>query len=351
MRLRLLVATILALSLVAHGSAHASRLVIISGLGGEAYYADLFHRWAMTLVDVATTRLGLHDDQIYVVSEDPSRDPQRISAKSTKENIRDLLVKVAQESDADESVMIVMLGHGTASNSQVLFNIPGRDFNAEELNAMLEPLGNRSIALVNTAPASAPFVEQLSATNRIIITATASAAENQHTHFGGYFVSAFAESGADSDKDKNVSLLEAFIFAKKETERFYSDENRVLTEHALLDDNADGKGSLIIDKQPNNSQPDNNQPNDNQPGNNQGEIADGEKARKFTLTNTLSQDSADPETLARLQIDIDARKLVDQIESLKRTKKTQHEEEYRNALEKLLVELALNRRELRSKDQ
>jgi len=333
MRSRFLTAAILAFALLVSGNANASRLVIISGLGGEAYYSDLFHRWAMTLVDVASTRLGLHDDQIYVLAEDPDRDSQRISAKSTKENFQELLNTVAQEAGADESVMIVMLGHGTASNSRVLFNIPGRDFDAAELNTMLEPFGNRPIAIVNTAPSSAPFVEQLSAPDRIIITATASAAENQHTHFGGYFVSAFAESGADADKDKNVSLLEAFIFAKKETERFYSDENRVVTEHALLDDNADGIGSLIIENKNNNDQV---------------EIADGEKARNFSLTNAMREDSTDPEMLARLQIDIEARKLVDQIESLKRIKKTQHEEEYRTALENLLVELALNRRKLRS---
>jgi len=336
MTFRFLTTTLLTLTLLCSSGAHASRLVIISGLGGETYYSDLFHRWTMTLVDVANSQLGLDDDQIYVVAEDPTRDPGRISAKSTRENISQLLTTVATDAGVDESIMIVLLGHGTASDQRVLFNVPGRDFDGAELDRMLEPLADRQVALVNTAPASSPFMESLSAPNRIVITATASAAENQHTHFGGYFVSAFAESGADADKDKNVSLLEAFLYAKRETERFYSDENRVATEHALLDDNADGKGSLLDGKAS---------------GVDLDENEDGAKARKFNLTNTARLDDTDPATLARLQLDIEARKLVDEIESLKRTKKTQHEKEYRGSLEDLLVELALNRRKLRNQSQ
>ncbi len=307
----------------------ASRLVIISGLGGEDYYTDLFDRWSTTLVDVATTSLGLASDHIYVVAEDPERNPAVISARSTKDNIKKLFERVASESSADESIMVVMLGHGTASSSRVLFNVPGPDFDGVELNEMLQPLGERQLALVNTSPASAPFMDALSGPNRIIITATASAAENQHTHFGGYFVAAFAESGADTDKDKRVSLLEAFAFAKRETERFYSDENRMVTEHALLDDNADGKGSLEADLA----------------------NGDGKLAKNFLLSSSEPLDQSDPAIRLRLKLDIAARQLVGEIESLKRTKKTLHEEEYAQALESLLVKLALNRREFRSSQE
>lgn len=310
-------------------SANASRLIIISGLGGEEYYSDLFDRWSTTLVDVATTSLGLGMEQIYAVAENPERNPDLISAKSTRENIKLLFEQVASDAGPDESIMVVMLGHGTASATRVLFNVPGRDFDGADLNEMLKPLGDRQLALVNTSPASAPFMDALSAPNRIIITATASAAENQHTHFGGYFVAAFAESGADADKDKRVSLLEAFTFAKQETERFYSDENRMITEHAMIDDNADGKGSLAADL----------------------EAGDGKLAKTFSLTGSRDLDETDPKSRARLKLDIAARQLVGQIESLKRTKQTLHEEEYASALESLLLQLALNRRELRSNNQ
>ena len=56
-------------------------------------------------------------------------------------------------------------------------------------------------------------------------------------------VAAFADEGADTDKDERVSLLEAFDYARLEVARVYESDNRLLTEHALLDDNGDGAGS------------------------------------------------------------------------------------------------------------
>ena len=51
---------------------------------------------------------------------------------------------------------------------------------------------------------------------------------------------ALAEDGADLDKDERVSMLEAFTFARAEVGRVYERDNRLLTEHAMLDDDGDG---------------------------------------------------------------------------------------------------------------
>lgn len=48
---------------------------------------------------------------------------------------------------------------------------------------------------------------------------------------------------ADLDHDHEVSLLEAFLKASKETERFYRENSRLTTEHALLEDNSDKTGT------------------------------------------------------------------------------------------------------------
>src|SRR5690606_22674944 len=67
--------------------------------------------------------------------------------------------------------------------------------------------------------------------------------ETNETRFGGHFVRAFAGEGADADRDGRVSMLEAFDFARREVEREYREAGNLLTEHALLDDDGDGKGS------------------------------------------------------------------------------------------------------------
>ena len=50
-------------------------------------------------------------------------------------------------------------------------------------------------------------------------------------------------SEADLDKDGQVSLLEAFLTASHQAAEFYKLQGRLVTEHALLDDNGDGLGT------------------------------------------------------------------------------------------------------------
>ena len=63
------------------------------------------------------------------------------------------------------------------------------------------------------------------------------------TRFGLHFVDAFADDGADADKDSRISMLEAFGYALREVQREYEGDNQLLTEHAVLDDNGDREGS------------------------------------------------------------------------------------------------------------
>jgi hypothetical protein len=106
----------------------------------------------------------------------------------------------------------------------------------------LQPF-HRPLAIINTASGSAPFLNKLSATNRVIITATRSGYEQNYARFGNYFAELLTDPAADLDKDGQVSLLEAFLAASRRATEFYKTEGRLVTEHALLDDNGDGLGT------------------------------------------------------------------------------------------------------------
>ncbi len=77
----------------------------------------------------------------------------------------------------------------------------------------------------------------------MVVTAARSGYEHNFTRFGDFFSRSLADLEADLDKDDQVSLLEAFLFASRRVEEFYADENRLATEHALIDDNGDGLGT------------------------------------------------------------------------------------------------------------
>lgn len=297
-------------------------LVVVSGIGGEAFYRDLFHRWAVSFLELAEDHLNFDPAHMLYLAEDPARDPQRTTGPSSKEEITRVLRAVAKNSAPEDLIMVLLIGHGTARDDRVLFNLPGPDISAAELSRLLDVFEGRRVVVINTASASGPFISMVSRPGRVVIAATSTAAENLQPRFGGHFVTAFAAPAADGDKDGRVSLLEAFAYTTGEVARDYALENRLRTEHALLDDDGDGVGSRT-------------------PG---GEEPDGRLAARIFLTSSDGPGSTHPQVLA---LTVAARALVDRIELLKRRKQELSEPEYEAQLESLLVKLALNRRAYR----
>ncbi len=142
-----------------------------------------------------------------------------------------------------DALWIVLIGHGSFDGREAKFNLRGADITATDMAAWLKPVTG-DLAVINTASASAPFLKALAGPHRVIITATKGADEVFATRFGGHFVKAVAgEPDADQDGDRQVSLLEAFLWASRQVARFYENEGRLATEHALIEDNGDGAGT------------------------------------------------------------------------------------------------------------
>jgi hypothetical protein len=137
---------------------------------------------------------------------------------------------------------LVLIGHGSFDGKEARFNLRGPDLTATNLAEWLLPF-RRPLMVLNMASCSAPFLNKLSGTNRVIITATRSGHEQYFTRFGEHFARALQAPEADLDKDGGVSVLEAFLIASHRTAEFYKTEGRLATEHALLDDNGDGLGT------------------------------------------------------------------------------------------------------------
>src|SRR5207253_3682573 len=113
---------------------------------------------------------------------------------------------------------------------------------ATDLAEWLKPF-RRPLAVIDCASSSGPFLNKLSATNRVVVVAAKSGYEQNYARFGQYISEAIADPEADLDKDGQTSLLEAFLMASRRVADFYNAEGRLATEHALLDDNGDGLGT------------------------------------------------------------------------------------------------------------
>lgn len=162
---------------------------------------------------------------------------QRVTAKLELKRI----LETAQPAAAEE-LWIVLIGHGTDDGRTAKFNLAGDDVSAAELAAWLKPWA-KPLAVVHGGSSSAAFIPALSGRERVIVTATQSGREVFAPRFGLQLARVLAAPETDLDRDGAVSILEAAVVAAHRVAAGYQAENELAPEHALIDDNGDGKGT------------------------------------------------------------------------------------------------------------
>src|SRR5262249_15348109 len=136
-------------------------VLLVVGASGESEYGSNFLHQA-TLWQQACAEAGVCSKSIGLSS-----------STNDHEMLRQALVDEAERSGP---FWLVFIGHGTFDGKDAWFNLRGPDVSATELVAWLTPF-RRPLAVINTAASSGPFLNKLSRTNRVIITATRSGNE------------------------------------------------------------------------------------------------------------------------------------------------------------------------------
>ena len=307
-----------------------THLLVITGLGGDPDYTQQFHEWAMTLIGAAENRYNVPPEGITYLGEKPNLDPEAIADRSTRENVESAIQTISDRASSGDHVVIVLFGHGSFTDAARI-NLPRQDLSAEDFATLLEKLNGQQVTFVNTASASGPFVETLSAQGRTVMTATRTGGERNASVFGGYFVAAFAggEDDADQNRDRRVSMLEAFSYARARVVQSYEADGLLATEHALLDDNGDGEGT-------------------DEPDPLSGDNPDGLVAR--TLFFTSGSQGQPGRTFNNPALEVlyqDRQELEARVDDLRRIRGGSDQRQYQEELEKIMIELALKSREIR----
>ncbi len=282
-------------------SAHATTFcVTIAGLGGEPEYEQRFATWAK---EIDQTLKGAGPD---VKSETLS------GPDATRARFRAALESIAKEAKPQDSLVVMMIGHGSFDNVDYKINLPGPDVSATELAALLDRIPAGRQLVVNMTSASGGSVHALQKPNRTVITATRTGSEKNATVFARYWVEALRDAAADTDKNEVITALEAFKYAELKTKQFYETQKRLSTEHAALDG-----------------------------GNQQGPLL----AARFSLLRIGSIQNAakDPAKQALLA---KREQLEAQIDQLKFQKAATPTDEYKKRISALLLELARTQAEL-----
>ncbi|MXW04483.1 MAG: hypothetical protein F4Z81_05375 [Gemmatimonadetes bacterium] len=217
--------------------------LVIAGLGGEQKYVDQHLTWARGFFEVLKVEHGFPEDRLYLLVEDPDAAGGPPAVKSTLEEIRAVLAELARLVRPGDDLFVLLIGHGSATGTGPRLNIPGPDLTADTLRDALGEIEARYTVVVNGASSSAPFIDALTGPGRVIVTATKSGAERLSTVFPEHLLDALKAQAGDLDKDGRVSVLESFVYARNKTAEWYDGQGLLATEHALLDDNGDGRGT------------------------------------------------------------------------------------------------------------
>ncbi len=309
-------AAILAMVILPFRASADSHFLILVGEGGEASYRAEFNEWGRRLSEVLVASCGQPSSNIRTLD-------QRTSI--SLEAIRTAFLEIGSRIKPEDDFYLLMIGHGSFYQGATKFQIPGPDLTAEETQTLLGKITARRIIILNSTSCSAGFINALSGTNRIISTATKSAVERNAPYWMEHFIEALASGSADQDADNRISVLEACRQADALVQSHYTSEGLLAPEHALLDDNGDGAGTRP-----------------SQINENSDPAHDGALAAHCFIKDYIFPPNVPPALAEKY------RKLLDQIEMLKREKANRPEADYRDELERLLIEAAKTNREIHS---
>lgn len=277
----------------------------VAGLGGEPEYEQRFSGWAKDL------------DKLLHEVEPHAKIKTLYGADATRANVEAYLKEIAKEAKPDDSVVLMMIGHGSFDEFDYKFNLPGPDITAAEIASLLDKIPATHQLVVNMTSASGGSIVSLGKAKRVLITATKTGTEKNATVFPRYWIEGLRDPAADSDKNDIVTALEVFKYAEEKTAKFYETQKRLSTEHALLEDAGKSEGV----KAPS------------------AENGEGLTAGRFAVLH-LGEAAAqirDPAKLALLKQKED---LEAQIDDLKYRKASLSVQEYRGQLNQLMIQLA-----------
>jgi hypothetical protein len=301
-----------------------THVLVVTGLGGEPKFSERFQRLGGELTSALRSRFGVADANIAWLGEDSARKPAdpRYRGQSTRVAVEREVAAIKARAKAGEQVALVFIGHGSGAQEESRISLPGPDITVLDVKRLVESFTEQRVAVVNLTSGSGDMLPILAAPGRVVITATKTSFERNESRFAEQFVAAFARDVADTDKDRRVSLLEAFTFAARETKRIYDDATKMQTEHAQLDDNGTKQGTA--------------EPT--------GRTGQGTLARRFFFDARALAAGTDARMAALYLEKFDLEGTVD---SLRALKPKMDAAAYETDLERVLVALARKAREIR----
>ena len=197
-------------------------VTVIQGLDGDPEYGKQFTSQVEKLM---TASESVADEQrVHLFS----------GVEANRDNILKYFEQLATTTKAEDRLAVFMVGHGSFDGYEYKFNIPGPDLTDADLVSVMQAQPAKLQIVVNTSSSSGVLQQLLKADSRTVITATRNGEERLATRFGAYFANALEDPAADTNKNKAVSLQEAYDYASRMVKDYFETQGQLATEHAVM---------------------------------------------------------------------------------------------------------------------
>lgn len=234
-------------------TAGTKRALILCGLSGDATHHKLFAETVSKLHTGLSQQLGFAAGDVQVLFGDEAQEsdaePIKSARRATREELEKTVAELREKLRPEDTVWILVLGHSHYDGKHSWLNLPGPDIQQTDFAELFADVKAREQVFVITTPTSGFFVKPLSAKGRVVITATEADWETNETEFPHELARMLSEPPPakefDIDQDGRGTLFDLYVTVVRNLAQSYLERELLATEHPLLDDNGDGRGTEV----------------------------------------------------------------------------------------------------------
>jgi hypothetical protein len=231
------------------------RALLLCGHPGDDDHRTLFGDSLVKIHNGLTGQLGFRAENIVTFfgvdaeKDDPATIGIPVRGPGTREELIAAVQTLREQLAPDDTLWVIVMGHAYFDGRNSWLNVSGSDLHQDDFGRLFRDLTCREQMFFITTPASGYYIKPLSAKGRIVITATEADLEVNETLFPHALADELNPPAdkalEDADRDGRLSAFDLYIALSRNIAQRYVTNQLLSTEHALLDDNGDGRGTEL----------------------------------------------------------------------------------------------------------
>jgi hypothetical protein len=231
------------------------RALILCGLPGDAPHRKLFADSIELLYAGLTQHHGFATESVAIhwADEPTETDGPAVKASRgvlTRDSLDASVQSLTEQLQPADTLWVFVFGHAHYDGRYSWLNVAGPDLHQTDFAKLFSDVNCREQAFFITTCASGFYQKALGKKGRVVMTATEPDLEVNETFFPHKLCRALGTAPPpygelDVDRDWRLSLVDVYLWSAQETAKEFFPNMLLATEHSLLDDNGDGRGTEL----------------------------------------------------------------------------------------------------------